>query len=104
MTFRKLWEKQMKTKTGLKYQLVQKAGKKRTNYLTDFQQAGKLKDLSETAPGVHTLDVLETNMELNGWWILTQSITEKHKRKNERLTLCLQKPVRPGHPGGQRRR
>src|SRR6476619_4334690 len=84
MTSRKPWAKQMKTKTGRKYQLVQKAGTKPINYLMDFQQEGKLNTLLETASGVHTLDVLETNMELNGWWTLTQMSTEKCNQKEQR--------------------
>jgi len=51
--------------------------KKPTNYLTGYQQAELLKDLSETALGVHILDVLETNTVLSGWWTLTQNPTDK---------------------------
>ncbi|MEJ7683358.1 MAG: hypothetical protein WKG06_36965 [Segetibacter sp.] len=32
------------------------------------------------SPGVHMLDVLETNSVLNGWWTLTQNITGKSNR------------------------
>ncbi len=41
--------------------------KKQTNYLMDFQQAEKSKCLLPTVPGVHILECLETNTELNGW-------------------------------------
>jgi uncharacterized glyoxalase superfamily protein PhnB len=40
----------------LKYRSAQKVVKKRTNYLTDFQQAEGLKYLSATVPGVHILE------------------------------------------------
>jgi uncharacterized glyoxalase superfamily protein PhnB len=82
----------MKMKTGLRYLSVQKVVKKQTNYLADFQQAEVLKCLLATVPGVHILACLETNSVLNGWWILTQNITEKYNRKNnERLTAVWQK-------------
>ncbi len=77
MMFQKLWEKQMKMKTGLKYKLVQKVRKRRTNYSMVFRQGDKLKVKSATVPGAHILDVLETNMVLNGWWTLPQNITGK---------------------------
>ncbi len=85
MTFRNFWDKQMKTKTGLKYLLVQKVVKKQTNYLTDFRQAEILKCLLATVPGVPTLVCLEINMVLNGWWTLTQNITDKSNHKKQRM-------------------
>ncbi len=67
-----------KMKTDLKYLLAQKVVKKQTNYLTDFQQAEVLKCPLATVLGVHILGCLETNSVLNGWWILTQNITDKY--------------------------
>ena len=51
MMFPKGWDEQTKMKTEVKFQSVQKAKKKPTNYLTDFQQVEKLKYLSTTVPG-----------------------------------------------------
>ena len=41
--FPKAWDQQARMKTEAKLPLAPKAGKKPTDYLTDFQQAGKLK-------------------------------------------------------------
>src|SRR5438477_2026887 len=92
MMFPKVWDEQTKMKTEVKFQSVQKAKKKPTNYLTDFQQEDKLKCLLLTVLGVHISQCLETNMELNGWLTLTQNITDKTKRtkNNERLTTVWQ--------------
>jgi len=79
MTFRKVWEEQMKMKTGPKYLLVQKVVKKQTNYLTAYQQAELLKGISGTAHGVHILGCLETNTGLNGWWTLQKNQRIKDK-------------------------
>src|SRR3954462_8880278 len=92
MMFQKAWDKLMKMRTDLKYLSAQKVVKKQTNYLLDFQQAEVLKYPLVTVPGVHILGCLETNSVLNGWWILTQNITDRYNQKNnERLTWYCQK-------------
>ena len=76
-----------------KISLVQRVRKKQTNYLTDFRQADKLKYQLETAPGVLTLECLETNMVSSGWLTLTQNIKDKptdgKQRHPNRKTLVV---------------
>src|SRR5947209_6744708 len=104
----------MKMKTGLRYLLVQKVGKKQTKYSMDFQQEEALKCLLVTVPGVPILECLETNSVLNGWWILTQNITEKLTDKKQRTPTwfgksradsfqmpCLRQSVNRHWQGGQ---
>ncbi len=94
MTSLKVWGKQMKTKTGRKYQLVQKVVMKPINYLTDYRQVEILKGTLVTVLGVHTLECLETNMALNGLWNLTQIITVKFNRGTISISLQYQKLIR----------
>ena len=65
---------------------VQKVKKKPTNYLMACQQADKLKCLLPTALGDRTLVCSETNMELNGWWILIRNIRGKFEQSHVRYT------------------
>lgn len=60
-------DRQMNTKIEVKFQLVQKAKKKQTNYLMDFRQVDKLKCQLMSALGALILVCLETNTVLNGW-------------------------------------
>jgi hypothetical protein len=54
------------------------------HYSTVFQKAEILKCLLPTVPGVHTLECLQTNLVLNGWWALTENTTVKYKRTKQR--------------------
>ncbi|ALL06984.1 hypothetical protein AQ505_16720 [Pedobacter sp. PACM 27299] len=80
----------MKTKTSLKYQLVQKAVKRQIAFSTGYRQEVKSKAPLVTVPGVHMPECLETSMELNGSWNLTQMTTNKTNIKRP-LRTCERK-------------